>query len=603
MLRSLVCAALAGALLTPAASAAGVSAFNPAGAPPVTPVAPGVIVERQVRAGPQVIHVVRVAHRPRLSVEPRLVGGSPLARGSLRGLVSDGAREGVVAAINGDFFNFRSGYPSGVLFTGGQLVSEPEGSRSALIITPGPALSVGRLALNGQWQPFDPRKGTVGKTRAFQGLNRPLESGAEFVLYTPGLGQVATPTGNSRFEVRIRRDEPGAALPNAPFVGSAVGRRSGGGSTIGANHVVLTGSGSKGALLASELPLGSKISVFPAVEGLPADAVAALGGGPILVRDGQAIASAGEGFSSAQLSGRTARSAIGQRANGSIILVVAEGPLQGSRGVTAAEQATLLRQLGAQTAIAMDAGGSAQLAVFDRLLPWNASRSLTDALAVSYAGVQLLPLPARLTPNADRIDDSVTTVARAPLAGRLRLTIQRRNGGARRQLRNRPLGPGSLDTTLDPRALGLADGIYTLLARFEPFDGGAPTEQSRRVIVDRTLSHLTTRPFARPVRRTPRLGVDVRFRLTRPARVTVRVLDSAGRPLKTLVSGRVLGTGRHAVTWNRRARGITISGTVTVQVEARNRFGRSGLQSTLTLRRPPAPEAEVAERLRRLFSL
>ncbi len=596
MLRSAALTAAVAALAIPG-TGAGATAFSPAGEPPVSPVVPGVIVERQERPGPQVVHVVRIRQDPRLSVAPRLVEGSPLSRGSLRGMVDGGAAEGIVAAVNGDFFNFTSGYPSGVLFPGQRLVSEPEPSRSALIVTPGPALAVERLALNGQWQPFDARSGESGRVRKFQGVNRPLETGAEVVLYTPALGQATTPSGDgSRFEIRVRRDAPGRVLPNVPFTGTVIGRRAGGGSTIGANHVVLTGSGSQGARLASELPLGSKISLFPAIEGLPEDAVAALGGGPVLVRDGRAVVAAGEGFSTSQLTSRTSRTAIGQRPNGAIILVLAEGPSQGSRGVTAGEQAQLLQELGARTAIAMDAGGSAQLALVDRLLPSGATRSVTDAFAVSYRGVQLPPLPARISPNGDGVDDAATTTARAPVAGRLRLTVAKRNGGSRRQLRNRPLGPGSLATSLSPRALGLQDGIYVVRARFEPFDGSPASEQTRRVIVDRTLSHLTTRPFTR--RKRPQ--VDTRFRLTRPARVTVRVLDAAGEPLRTLVRGKVLRAGRHRVTWNRRAKGITISGTVTIQVEARNRFGRSGLQDTLTLKRPASP---LTQELRRLFGL
>ncbi|MGI9538524.1 MAG: hypothetical protein ACR2N6_00065 [Miltoncostaeaceae bacterium] len=167
MLRITALTATAAAALALPGAAMAATSFNPAGEPAVTPVVPGVIVERQERPGPQVVHVVRVRQDPRLSVGPRLVENSPLSRGSLRGLVADGGSEGLVAAVNGDFFNFNSGYPSGVLFPGQRLVSEPEPSRSALIVTPGPALSVDRLSLNGRWQQFDARSGTSGTTRTF----------------------------------------------------------------------------------------------------------------------------------------------------------------------------------------------------------------------------------------------------------------------------------------------------------------------------------------------------------------------------------------------------------------------------------------------------
>ena len=44
---------------------------------------------------------------------------------------------------------------------------------------------------------------------------------------------------------------------------------------------------------------------------------------------------------------------------------------------------------------------------------------------------------------------------------------------------------------VDPKRLGLADGVYVVVARFTPNDGSGETEQRRRVIFDRTLSALT----------------------------------------------------------------------------------------------------------------
>ena len=66
----------------------------------------------------------------------------------------------------------------------------------------------------------------------------------------------------------------------------------------------------------------------------------------------------------------------------------------------------------------MDAGGSAQLAVRDDLvIPWSGARSLSDVVVMSYRGVTIEPLPFRISPNADRVDDAATTVVRSPVAG------------------------------------------------------------------------------------------------------------------------------------------------------------------------------------------
>ena len=105
--------------------------------------------------------------------------------------------------------------------------------------------------------------------------------------------------------------------------------------------------------------------------------------------------------------------------------------------MTVAEQAGLMASLGATTAIAMDAGGSAQLAVRDDLvIPWSGPRSLSDVVLMSYRGVTVEPLPFRLSPNTDRVDDAATTIIRAPAAGR-------RHGHRRAPQRpSRPSGSG-----------------------------------------------------------------------------------------------------------------------------------------------------------------
>ena len=150
--------------------------------------------------------------------------------------------------------------------------------------------------------------------------------------------------------------------------------------------------------------------------------------------------------------------------------------------------------LGAATAFAMDAGGSAQLAVgTDLVIPWSAPRSLSDVVLLSYSGVTLTPLPFRLSANGDHVDDSATEVVRSPAAGVATVTIARRTGRPTKRLWQGPLGPGAVKVNVDPKRLGLGDGVYVVVAKFTPADGSGETEQRRRVIFDRTLSALTAR--------------------------------------------------------------------------------------------------------------
>ena len=358
---------------------------------------------------------------------------------------------------------------------------------------------------------------------------------------------------------------------------------------------MLTGVGAAGPTLVSEYPLGEKVTVSATVTGLPPNATDAIGGGPALVRDGVAIPEAGEGFTGAQTDSRTSRSAVGQTADGTTLFVTVEGPSQGRPGMSAADQAALMKSLGARTAVAMDGGGSAQLAVRDDLvIPWSGARSLSDVVVMSYRGVTIEPLPFRISPNADRVNDAPTTVIRSPVGGTTAVKVIRRSGSPSKQIWRGRLGASSAKVNVDPRRLRLPDGVYDVRVRQLPDDGSGVTEQSRRVIVDRTLGSLNaTQSVIRiRTRRQPRLTVS--FRLSRAARATVRIRTTDGVPIATIASGRPLRAGRQAVNWNRRVHGKVLTGTVNVTVEARGPLGTSGLVREVTLTKPPKP-AEAAE--------
>jgi hypothetical protein len=251
-----------------------------------------------------------------------------------------------------------------------------------------------------------------------------------------------------------------------------------------------------------------------------------------------------------------------------------------------------MRSLGAVTAIATEAGGSAQLAVGNRMvIPWGSRpRALADVVVMSYDGLTVDPLPYRVSANNDRVDDTASVVFRVTRPGLTKVSIARRNGRPARQLWQGNLGPGSARVTVDPRKLRFGDGPYVVVATQTAADGSGVTEARRKVIFDRTIGSLTARPATRKVgkRSVPRL--DVGFRLARPARVTVRVRTTSGRRVATLMSGRRLKAGAKRLTWNRVVRGKVYSGKVQVTAESRSAYGTSGLVRSVTLKAPPAPK-------------
>lgn len=551
-------------------------------APPSSvPVAPGVTLTRADR-GDLRAHILRVKPGPRRTIEPVMTGGSPVRRATLTTALRARLPLGGVAGINGDFFSFDAGDPSGLFLSRGDLVSAPEPSRSALLLPPAAPITTGRLRLTATWQAADPE----APVYAIDGLNRLGDSGRETVLFTPAYG-TATPTGNSRFEVRVRLDAAGALAPNVPIAGTVVLRRSGGGTPIGAGHLALSGVGADGPELSGGLPLGARLTITPTITGLPPEMREGIGGGPLLVAGGRPVTDAGEGFSSVQLYSRTSRAAVGQRADGGLMLVAVEGPREGRAGVTVAEQAQLMADLGAVTAIAMDGGGSASLAVGDRsIVPTSGQREITNAITVNYAGVNIPPLaPRRISPNRDRVDERLVTSVRVPVRGTLTVTVNRR-GRKSIRITRRIAGPTTRRIVIDARRLRLGDGPYRLAARLEPLQGGGATTHSRDLIVDRTLAALTTRARVQgpPRARKPRL--DVRFRLFRRARVSLRVEDGAGRTLRTLMRSRTLGAGNRSVTWDRTISRRPARGSYRIVVEARSPLGRTGLATTVTLSDP-----------------
>lgn len=563
--------------LTSLAALLALAAASTAVAAPVE-VAPGVTLERLERPGPQVVHVMRVTQGPLTRVAPILTSGTPARRERLSTAIGALRPAGAVAGMNGDFFNVDLAYPSGATLIDGELVSEPEPTRSATLFGPDLRIQIPHLELTGRWQAVDPTGTTAFAVRTFNGINRPAERSSETLIYTPRYG-TATPGAatNSRYESVIQLDPGQAPLVNTQLSGTVVATGTGGGLPINPGQVVVTGVGSSGPAVVSDLVVGRRATLRIDVPAIPAGILNGIGGGPILVSGGVPVPAAGEGFTSTQLTALRQRSAIGQTQDGTILLVTTEGVEQGSRGVSTAEQANLLVELGAVNAMALDSGGSAIMVVDDDLVvPWASERAITTALAVFHTGISLVPLANdRVSPNGDRVDDSLRTEMRIPAGGRISLSLERRGGGAVKEILAGPSGTGVLPISVNPKSL--PDGPYALVARLTT-DAGVTSEHRRPVIVDRTLGGLKLRPQ----RVGKKKEVAIRFALTRPARVTVRILGSDGKPLRALMSGRPL-KGPQSLTWDRTIRKKAAKGAFTIEVEARNSYGRSVVSRPVTL--------------------
>ncbi len=548
-----------------------------------TSIVPGISYKVVRRSGPQVLHVVTFRANALTRMAPAQASGSLVKRATLTDGMSARLAQGATAGINADYFDLSSGTPSGILSVGTRLLTSPEAARSALTLGPGGAFSVGRLALAGRYQRVDDTAVAPFPIRTFRAVNRPLPSTSStgVVVYTPERG-APTPTGPVH-EVVVAVDGGGGLAVNGKTQGTVIAQSPGGGTSMSTGQMVLSGKNGSGNAILNELPNGSRVEIEAAIPGIGADSWGAVGGGPMIVEGGVPVASAGEGFTSTQLSSRTTRTAVGQTADGAILMVVSEGPQQGARGYTAAEQGQMMASLGSVEAMGFDSGGSSLMAIgSNQLIPWSGERPIADMLVAYYAGAQLsIPADNRVTPNGDGVADQVTLGAQSPVSGKTVVTVMRRGGGFSSTVIDRTGDPAYTPVTINPKALGMKEGPYSVTVTLTPADGSAATSQKRILVVDGTLGSL--RVSSRGAKKKRR--VTASFTLSRSARVTARVTSSTGRVVATLANGKRMGTGRRTLTWNGMAgKALARAGTYTVTVLARGPYGQSGLRDSVRVR-------------------
>ena len=555
---------------------------------------PGVTYERSVQRtseGRIVVHAI-TAPRPGGLYELRPVLARERVKGRER--VTDMQKRiapGATAiGVNGDLFNFATGHPSGIFFDGGALISRPIGGRSSLGIGLDGLLQVARVSYFGSIQLGDAKKHPI------HDFNRPLGKHA-VGLYTSAWG-ARTPRREGALDI-VLDGFPGAA-PNTDLVVTVGRMRTGGGTWIPPGGAVLQATSFWADILGGEaapgLPAVARLILKPWWE----NPVSALGGGPVIVRNGRVITGAREEFSASQLFPRHPRTAVGQLANGRILLVAVDGRQAGSVGVNVPELANLMVELGAVTAMALDAGGSTTIAVDGRTLnrpSGGSERPVGNALMMLYHGAYVRPprFPA-ISPNGDGVTEFQLLRYRLPRPSTITATLRAPDGTVVWQEEG-PREPGSYELRLDGRegTPELVEGRWRFsLSAVD--DQGVKSGMDRRFLVDNTLSklRLSRRNVALHPRRGGRLRVAVR--LSRAAAVRFQLEDRQGRVLRTLARKR-FGEGVARVFWNGRVKGrkVVKPGRYRVRVIARSPIGRSEIFADVVVRRVKVPTFTVDE--------
>jgi hypothetical protein len=545
---------------------------------------PGVSYERQVQFtlhGPVVYHILR-APRPGglYSLRPLLSNDSLLGRETVTSMQKRAMSSANVAGVNGDLFTFDEGLPSGMLMQSGVLEAPPHPKRSTLGITDDGSLIIDRVTMLGTWQGSGPR-------RALNGLNqRPGAQGIS--LFTPVWGD-STPTASGTVEVVLEPMPP--AAPFTDLTGTVIDIKTGGGTPIPRDGAVLVARGGAANRLAEEAVLGGSAIVRLVLRPQWGAVVDAIGGGPLIVRDGQPVFAALEDFSPSQINPRNPRTAVGQLADGRIVMVAVDGRRSGySVGVSTFELAQELVRLGAVTGTALDSGGSTTMAFNGKLLNRpsdpGGERAVSDSLDIFYYGVVVPQAPKPvLSPNGDGVAETQTLTYRIVRPSTVTASLVGPDG-IPRQTETGQRGPGTYRTVWSGRT---PDGVAEPEGRWRWVvnaldDQGQRSKVERRFYLNRTLGYLRVRPTRVVVhRRGGKLRVG--FRLAHPAVVTVTIRNARGGRVKTI--RRRLDRGRRTIRWDGRyGNGVrAFTGSYTASVQAANSIGLTQLERRFLVRR------------------
>jgi hypothetical protein len=481
-----------------------------------------------------------------------------------------------LAGVNGDLFNWGSGRPSGIFLRKNLLSTHALYNRSSLGIGLDGILRTGFIHYTGTWQ-FG-----SNKLRILREFNHPLEQDSGVVLYSPTWG-ATTPHKKGAREIVLAHVAP--VGPNKDLAGKVVLRSWSTQHRIPANGAVLQASGDRRKVLFEEAKLGHWVKLHVGLSPWWSDVKDAIGGGPRLVTGGVPVFQAGESFLSTQLLPRNPRTAVGQLANGRIVMVAVDGRSSWSAGVTNSQLARLMTDLGAQTAMALDAGGSTTMA-FDGEVLNNPSdggeRAVADSLMVFYYGIYAkkprLPL---YSPNGDGVLDLQRLYAKLVRRSQVELKLVRVSDG---RVAWSWTGIRRSGTVVKSLTRKLADGKWRWIASATDMKGRS-SEMTRTFVTNSTLGYLTlSRSILRPTRRGGSLGVS--FRQEREADVKVTIRTTSGRVVRHLRSDH-FGTGRHSMAWNVKNDDgkVVRDGRYLVRVRAVNSIGPIALAKPVTVHR------------------
>lgn len=552
---------------------------------------PGVTYENDVQFTPHGPVAINVLRGPRpgglTTLEPVVSNGTIVGRETLTSMQRRLTSSAATAGINGDFFAIATGRPSGMVMREGQLLSPPNGARASAGITTDGTLDVRRVGFSGSWD-------AGAGPHVLSVLNAAPKVG-RVALFTDAYGPATPPIAGSAAAILFPFPD---AIPSVGLSAPVAELRSGSSPvTIPSGGAVLLARNAAATILRQEASVGVQITIGLSFKPDWPGVVAAVGGGPQIVRSGAPVFRAGEAFTTNQLGQRAPRSAVGQLADGRVVLVAVDGRQPGySVGLTNFELAQALVRLGAVTGMALDSGGSTTMAFDGTLLNRPSDgreRRISTALMLEYQGVFAAEPPALVSPNGDGVDDSPDLRYRIYRPSTVTATLHG-PGGATTAFPPAERQPGSYPVQFPASATASVASADATVGAWS-LDVSATDDLGRESTISRTFVVDDTLGFVRAPKRwaVPPGGRDmaISWKLARPARVGVAILDEAGRVVRGgLAPSGTLEEGDHEVEWDGLAKnGKRVAGPLTVRVVAISTVGRSELRTTVSVTKAAAP--------------
>jgi len=545
---------------------------------------PGVTYEQRLqftRFGPMRMHILS-APKPDgvlYKLQPVLSNGAVVGRERVTAMERRAEQSSTTAGVNADRFTWVDGIPSSGLIQDGVLKTAPHPKRSMVGVDTGGNLRVDRVALRATWQGSGPR-------RPVHLVNRPPGPNGT-TLYTPAYG-TATPGSNGATEI-VLSPFP-AATPNADLVGFATENRRGN-TPIPPGGAVLAARGSQAQRLAIEAASGQLVTVRLVLAPEWRDVPEAVGGGPVIVRGGNPIFNATEDFGSSEMNRREPRTAVGQRADGRIVMLVVDGRRPGySAGLTNFELAQTMIRLGAVTASALDSGGSSTMAfdgqVLNRPSDRGGERMVADSLLVSYYGVYAPQPEPSFSPNGDGAGDKQELSFKIVRQSNVTATLTG-PGGVTRSIDVGERRPGLYRFDWSGKSGGASEpeGRWRFTVNATDFESRS-SRAERSFNLNNTLGFISVKPLRAVVRRKRGGRVTIGVQLTRAARVSITITSKTGQLLRVVRNAQA-PAGRVVAIWNGKyPNGKSVfSGTYVAKVTAISGAGRADLARAFRVRR------------------